>query len=119
MYQKENGFAGNVKHLKINLLKWFVKNKNLKKIESFKNSILNVRKLWHSFQKCELCPSKDGALKPTENGNWAHVVCALYIPEVTFMDVTTMEPVKLSAIPRDRFNRVNNINLPSTNYFWS
>ncbi|XP_050426553.1 protein AF-10-like [Adelges cooleyi] len=55
--------------------------------------------------KCELCPSKDGALKPTENGQWAHVVCALYIPEVTFLDVTTMEPVKLSEIPRDRFNR--------------
>lgn len=28
LYQKENGFAGNVKHLKINLLKWFVKKKN-------------------------------------------------------------------------------------------
>jgi len=25
LYQKENGFAGNVKRLKKNLLKWFVK----------------------------------------------------------------------------------------------
>lgn len=25
LYQKENGFAGNVKHLKKNLLKWLVK----------------------------------------------------------------------------------------------
>lgn len=30
LYQKENGFAGNVKHLKKNPLKWFVKNKNNK-----------------------------------------------------------------------------------------
>lgn len=72
---------------------WFCR-----KCEAFKDKTVKV--------KCELCPFKDGALKPTENGNWAHVVCALYIPEVTFMDVTTMEPVKLSAIPRDRFNRL-------------
>lgn len=55
---------------------------------------------------CELCPSKDGALKPTESGNWAHVVCALFIPEVTFIDVNTMEPIKLSEIPPDRFKKV-------------
>lgn len=55
---------------------------------------------------CELCPSKDGALKPTENGNWAHVVCALFIPEVTFVDVDTMEPIKLNEIPPDRFKKV-------------
>lgn len=55
---------------------------------------------------CELCPSKDGALKPTENGNWAHVVCALFIPEVTFEDVDTMEPIKLKEIPQDRFKKV-------------
>jgi len=55
---------------------------------------------------CELCPSKDGALKPTENGSWAHVVCALFIPEVTFVDVDTMEPIKLTEIPQDRFKKV-------------
>eukprot|EP00102_Acyrthosiphon_pisum_P003321 XP_001945700.3 PREDICTED: protein AF-10-like isoform X1 [Acyrthosiphon pisum] len=55
---------------------------------------------------CELCPSKDGALKPTENGNWAHVVCALFIPEVTFIDVHIMEPIKLSEIPPDRFKKI-------------
>lgn len=55
---------------------------------------------------CELCPSKDGALKPAENGNWAHVVCALFIPEVTFVDVDIMEPIKLNEIPSDRFKKV-------------
>lgn len=54
---------------------------------------------------CKLCPSKDGALKPTKDGFWAHVVCALFIPEVTFEDVNTMEPIKLDEILPDRFNQ--------------
>ncbi|XP_059494776.1 protein AF-10 isoform X3 [Stegostoma tigrinum] len=55
--------------------------------------------------KCELCPHKDGALKRTDNGGWAHVVCALYIPEVQFANVTTMEPIVLQYIPHERFNK--------------
>lgn len=57
-------------------------------------------------QRCELCPSKDGALKRTDNSGWAHVVCALYIPEVRFGNVTTMEPIILQLIPTERFNKV-------------
>ena len=34
------------------------------------------------LQRCELCPNKDGGLKRTDTNSWAHVVCALYIPEV-------------------------------------
>ncbi|GLV38944.1 Alhambra [Carabus blaptoides fortunei] len=56
--------------------------------------------------RCELCPSKDGALKRTDNSGWAHVVCALYIPEVRFGNVTTMEPIILQLIPTERFNKV-------------
>ncbi|XP_042210487.1 protein AF-10-like isoform X2 [Homarus americanus] len=55
--------------------------------------------------RCELCPSKDGALKRTDSGGWAHVVCALYIPEVRFGNVTTMEPIMLQLIPQERFNK--------------
>ncbi|XP_074604904.1 uncharacterized protein LOC141858139 isoform X2 [Brevipalpus obovatus] len=55
--------------------------------------------------RCELCPSKDGALKKTDNHGWAHVVCALYIPEVRFGDVATMEPILLAMIPPDRFHK--------------
>lgn len=58
------------------------------------------------LQRCELCPSKDGALKKTDNSAWAHVVCALYIPEVRFGNVTTMEPIILQLIPTERFSKV-------------
>ncbi|XP_054848201.1 protein AF-17 [Eublepharis macularius] len=56
--------------------------------------------------RCELCPHKDGALKRTDNGGWAHVVCALYIPEVQFANVLTMEPIVLQYVPHDRFNKI-------------
>ncbi|CAH2089660.1 unnamed protein product [Euphydryas editha] len=56
--------------------------------------------------RCELCPSKSGALKRTDTGGWAHVVCALYIPEVRFGNVTSMEPIVLRLIPPERYNKV-------------
>ncbi|RWS26861.1 protein AF-10-like protein [Leptotrombidium deliense] len=55
--------------------------------------------------RCELCPSKDGALKRTDTGGWAHVVCSLYIPEVRFGNVSTMEPIILQLVPPDRFHK--------------
>ncbi|XP_026272554.1 protein AF-10 isoform X4 [Frankliniella occidentalis] len=55
--------------------------------------------------RCELCPIKDGALKRTDNQAWAHVVCALYIPEVRFGNVSTMEPIILSLVPSERYNK--------------
>ncbi|KAJ8737633.1 hypothetical protein PYW08_000228 [Mythimna loreyi] len=56
-------------------------------------------------KRCELCPSKSGALKRSDTGGWAHVVCALYIPEVRFGNVTSMEPIVLRLIPPERFNK--------------
>lgn len=74
-----------------------------------------------NLQKCELCPSKYGALKKTDNSGWAHVVCALYIPEVRFGNVTTMEPIQLQLIPAERFNKVSkflvNINVDILHFF--
>ncbi|XP_059176744.1 protein AF-10-like isoform X2 [Physella acuta] len=55
--------------------------------------------------KCELCPQRAGALKRTDAGGWCHVVCALYIPEAWFANVQTMEPIVLSAVPHERFNK--------------
>ncbi|XP_076806617.1 uncharacterized protein LOC143450091 [Clavelina lepadiformis] len=56
--------------------------------------------------QCVLCPHQDGAMKKTDNGKWAHVVCALYIPEVEFGNVSSMEPIVLEKIPDERYNRI-------------
>lgn len=44
---------------------------------------------------------------PCPAPGWAHVVCALYIPEVQFANVLTMEPIVLQYVPHDRFNKVS------------
>lgn len=58
-----------------------------------------------STARCVLCPWKDGALKRTDEKQWAHVVCALYIPEIRFGNVSTMEPIILQLIPSERFSK--------------
>jgi hypothetical protein len=43
---------------------------------------------------CALCTTQGGALKRTDDGQWAHVVCALWIPKARVGDVTIMEPIQ-------------------------
>jgi len=47
--QKENGFAGNVKRLKTNLLKWFVKKKKWQNMSRIKISFLERKKKLIAF----------------------------------------------------------------------
>lgn len=54
---------------------------------------------------CQLCPMKDGAIKRTDNNKWAHVLCALFIPEISFGSNRTMEPIILKDIHADRLNK--------------
>ena len=43
---------------------------------------------------CILCDRKGGAMKSTRSGNkWAHVSCALWIPEISIADPERMEPI--------------------------
>ncbi|XP_044021584.1 protein Jade-1 isoform X3 [Siniperca chuatsi] len=55
--------------------------------------------------KCQLCPKKGGAMKPTRSGTkWVHVSCALWIPEVSIGNPEKMEPItNVSQIPSNRW----------------
>lgn len=48
-------------------------------------------------------------MKRTSDGNWAHVVCALYIPEVSFANDETMEPIIVSKVPSIRYGQTCSI----------
>ncbi|XP_007499622.1 lysine-specific demethylase 4C isoform X2 [Monodelphis domestica] len=52
--------------------------------------------------ECCLCNLRGGALKQTKNKKWAHVMCAVAIPEVRFVNVTERTPIDISRIPLQR-----------------
>ncbi|GJV85781.1 protein Jade-1 [Tanacetum coccineum] len=54
---------------------------------------------------CCLCPVKGGALKPTNDGRWAHIVCALYVPEVFFEDPDGREGIDCSKVLEKRWGK--------------
>jgi len=52
---------------------------------------------------CDLCPIQGGALrKTTRKGKFAHVGCALWIPEVTIPTELEKTPINIDVIPKDR-----------------
>ncbi|XP_065128736.1 protein Jade-3 [Paramisgurnus dabryanus] len=58
--------------------------------------------------QCLLCPKSGGAMKATRAGTkWAHVSCALWIPEVSIACPERMEPItKVSHIPPGRWSLI-------------
>lgn len=54
-------------------------------------------------KQCELCPNSGGVLKRTDSGRWVHLVCALYVPGVAFIDVDRLESVTLFELTYSRW----------------
>ena len=58
--------------------------------------------------KCELCPHiRKGAFKETDDGKWAHVICALWCPDTAhaLLDRPAMEPVtNISGVSEERWD---------------
>lgn len=53
---------------------------------------------------CCLCPVTGGAMKPTTDGRWAHLACAMWIPETCLADIKKMEPIDgLNRVSKDRW----------------
>jgi len=62
------------------------------------------RCLWKAQdQCCVLCPVKEGAMKRTTDWQWAHVACALWIPEVFCHYGDGLEPIDYFQVPDRRF----------------
>ncbi|CAG8469000.1 7838_t:CDS:10 [Acaulospora morrowiae] len=53
---------------------------------------------------CIFCPNEGGAFKKTNTNRWAHLLCALWIPEVGLSNTVYMEPIdNIEGIPRGRW----------------
>lgn len=57
---------------------------------------------------CIFCPKRDGAFKQTAEGQWAHIICAMYITELAVGNPTYLEPIEnVSGIPLSRWKLVS------------
>jgi hypothetical protein len=55
-----------------------------------------------------LCPNEGGAFKQTGAGKWAHLLCAIWIPEVVVTNQLFMEPIdQIERIPKTRWRLVS------------
>jgi hypothetical protein len=61
---------------------------------------------------CIFCPNSDGAFKPTTTSRWSHLLCAIWIPEVSLANATFMEPVQdVEKVPKQRWKLVSRLKL--------
>jgi hypothetical protein len=61
-------------------------------------------------RSCVLCPVEGGALKPTVDGDWAHLFCSLWLPEIKIKNIERMEPVSgIQDVLADRWKLKCNI----------
>ncbi|WWC97966.1 hypothetical protein V866_004855 [Kwoniella sp. B9012] len=56
---------------------------------------------------CIFCPNEGGAFKQTTSGHWAHLLCAIWIPETGLGNAIYMEPVEgVESVPKSRWKLV-------------
>ena len=56
---------------------------------------------------CIFCPNTEGAFKHTTESRWAHLLCAIWIPEVSIANQTFMEPISdVLSVPRERWEKL-------------
>jgi NuA3 HAT complex component NTO1 len=61
----------------------------------------------NSRPSCIFCPNEGGAFKQTNNSKWAHLFCAIWIPEVTIGNPSLMEPITdVEKVPHSRWKLV-------------
>ena len=66
-------------------------------------------------QSCILCPNEGGAFKQTVSGDWAHLLCAIWVPETRVANETLMEPITgVEKINKQRWKLVSYL---SRNYY--
>ncbi|TAQ85717.1 hypothetical protein B7494_g5948 [Chlorociboria aeruginascens] len=53
---------------------------------------------------CIFCPNQGGAFKQTMDSKWAHVLCSMWVPEVSIGNPLYMEPIMdVEKIPKNRY----------------
>lgn len=53
---------------------------------------------------CIFCPTEGGAFKQTTTNQWGHLLCAIWIPEVSLGNSVYMEPIdNIANIPKSRW----------------
>lgn len=57
-------------------------------------------------QACCLCPSSKGAMKSTTQNSWAHISCALLVPEVFFQCPEGRDRIDCSRVPPRRWDMI-------------
>ncbi|XP_030643831.1 lysine-specific demethylase 4C isoform X1 [Chanos chanos] len=53
--------------------------------------------------ECCLCNLRGGALKRTTDERWAHIMCAVALPEAKFVDEAKRGPIDVSGVPLQRY----------------
>jgi hypothetical protein len=59
-------------------------------------------------QSCIFCPNEGGAFKQTTTGHWSHLLCAVWIPELSIGNAIYQEPVQdVEHLPKSRWKLVS------------